>query len=177
MTLTLTERRKIGPMPEVPISRNVTWQAQLQSNWCWAACISMANNYYNAAAVTQCTVANTVLGITGCCNNPCPNACNVPLAFNSNSSALATVRILAAMLTGAAPLATVSSQILYNHIVEVGFVWTASGGHFALIDGADTTAGTVRVKDPWYGASWLNYQYVVAGYGQGNWTYTWAMSH
>lgn len=174
MSLTLEKQRPIFPLPTIPVSRQVALLAQLQSNWCWAACIQMVQNYYYPAqpVVYQCGIVNGVLGRNDCCGNPCPGACNVPLLFASMPAALQAYGLLYAWYNGALPLNSVQLSILNNRVVEAGLVWTAGGGHFILVIGYDTANTNVLVNDPWYGQFSTTYNYVLSGYGQGTWSYS-----
>ena len=51
---------------------------QQESNWCWAACGQMVDEYLNPLPPTvQCQMANAAFGRTDCCVNPSSSACNV----------------------------------------------------------------------------------------------------
>lgn len=64
-------------------SVSVPIRPQETNNWCWIACSQMVHQYFGGS-IDQCTLANTMLGRTDCCNPEgdadCPktNACNTP---------------------------------------------------------------------------------------------------
>lgn len=49
---------------------------QHQSNWCWAASGQMVTEYFGHG-VSQCQQVNDQAGMSSCCDNPTPAACNV----------------------------------------------------------------------------------------------------
>jgi hypothetical protein len=57
----------------VPLER----QAQLQSQWCWAACSTSISRLYDAGSSwTRCKVVNAELAQTRCCRDGSTSRCN-----------------------------------------------------------------------------------------------------
>ncbi len=64
-----------------PLNFSPYFSYQQQTNWCWAACTFMVNQYWAARggtsyAPTQCQLVNNILRQTTCCTNGSSAACN-----------------------------------------------------------------------------------------------------
>src|SRR5687767_7952676 len=79
--------RMIEPVP-VALSAVAPWSGgndlgidcvgQLNSRWCWAACVQMVLAH-RGHPVDQCTIVNTVLRRSDCCANGTNAVCSVAL--------------------------------------------------------------------------------------------------
>ena len=148
-------------------------QHQQQSNWCWSAVSTSVSLFYNSGSGwTQCTLANQALGQSSCCNNGGSSACNqawyldraLTITGNYVSSAASTE-----------PMSVIQAQINAGKPLGCRIQWRPNGGHFVIINGYDTVANTVDVRDPWYGSTEnLPYNTFATNYqnaGYWNWSY------
>jgi len=160
----------------------LTVEHQQQTQWCWAAVSNSVSHYYDAGSTwTQCTIVNAELGQTGCCTNGATAACNKSWYLNN---ALTRVGCLLSMASGTLSFSMVKSLINSARPPCARQGWSGGGGHFmaivcyfqgllGLIAGAGSTAKRLRISDPWYGDSVLDYDVFVSGYqGSGTWTHS-----
>jgi hypothetical protein len=160
----------------------LTVEHQRQTQWCWAAVSNSVSHYYDAGSTwTQCTIVNAELGQTGCCTNGSTAACNQPWYLDK---ALTRVGCLLSMASGTLSFSTVKSLINSTRPPCARQGWSGGGGHFmaivcyfqgllGLIAGAGSTAKRLRISDPWYGDSVLDYDVFLSGYqGSGTWTHS-----
>lgn len=136
-------------------SVSVPIRPQQTNNWCWIACTQMVHEYFGGS-ITQCSLANSRLGRTDCCNNQgeanCPktNLCNTP------GNTRATIESLGYTLTQSdSPLAW---DVLRNEIYcakkPMVFADGAAGGgvgHVRMIYGYVNADGQrfISLSDPW----------------------------
>jgi hypothetical protein len=147
-------------------------QAQLQSQWCWAACSTSVSHFYDAGSGwSQCTVVNAELAQTSCCQDGATGHCNRPWYLDR---ALARTGNLAGRTAGTAPLSRIRSQLNAGRPVGARIGWAGCGGHFVMISGClDDATGMVEVRDPIYGTSELSIAGFASSYqGSGSWTHT-----
>ena len=151
----------------------LSMQQQLQANWCWAAVSSSISHYYNSdSAWTQCSIANSELSQSSCCDDGASASCNQPWYldqaltcvghFSSVSSAVEMYNDVQVLVANKEPLG-----------VRIG--WLGGGGHFVAISGYTSIGGTqfVDVEDPIYGSSTVTYQGFCTSYqGNGTWTHS-----
>lgn len=160
----------------------LTVEGQQQTNWCWAAVSNSVSHFYDAASTwSQCTIVNAELGQTTCCTNGSSSACNKAWYLDK---ALTRVGRLQSMASGTITFATVKSLINGGRPPCARQGWSGGGGHFMAItcyfegllgkwSGGGTTAKRLRITDPWYGDSVVDYTVFVSGYqGSGTWTHT-----
>ena len=140
--------------PEVAGNVSNTLRPQQTNNWCWAATTQMLAQHFDIT-VSQCDLANQVIGTSGCCsasenpNDGCRrnDECNRPgwpeldrvgLKFEESGASLSW--------------ATLREQI-YCAKKPMGFAYGWSGyvGHVLVIKGYITLAGTnyLVLNDPW----------------------------
>ena len=147
-------------------------EAQTQSNWCWAAtATSVSHFYWFLSNWTQCLVANAELQLNGCCNTPVPGACNVPWFLNS---ALTRTNNFVS-ITGQITFQQVKAEIDAGRPVGARIGWNGGGGHFMVIYGYSSIAGTeyFDIDDPIYGKSHLTVADFSSNYqGSGTWTHS-----
>jgi hypothetical protein len=146
-------------------------QSQLETNWCWSAVATSTSRFYNSSSGwTQCGLANQQLGQSTCCQNGSSSACNVPWYLDQ---ALGQTGNLESWESGHADLTTVEGDLVRTCPVGVRIGWSGGGGHFVVIDGAETSNTTVHVEDPIYGSSDIAYNTLASNYqGSGSWTHT-----
>jgi hypothetical protein len=160
----------------------LTVEHQQQTQWCWAAVSNSVSHYYDAGSTwTQCTIVNAELGQTGCCTNGATTACNQSWYLDR---ALTRVGCLLSMASGTLSFPTVKALINNTRPPCARQGWSGGGGHFmaivcyfegllGLIAGSGTTAKRLRISDPWYGDSVVDYDVFVSGYqGSGTWTHS-----
>jgi hypothetical protein len=143
----------------------VPYYAQLQGNWCWAACSQMVFGYYHTNSLQQCDLASRQFNQL-CCVNPSSAACdcgewpeNVYPKYNMGYS----------IINAAMSFTDVANEIAQHRPVEVYYAWTGGGAHVALITGVYDN-NDVWVDDPYYGAGRRAFNAVQNGYGLGQWT-------
>jgi hypothetical protein len=152
----------------VPLSM----QAQLQPQWCWAACSTSVSHLYDASSRwTQCRVVNAELAQTGCCQDGSSGRCNRPWYLDR---ALTRTGNFAGRVSGRAPLSRIRSQLDAGRPVGARIGWAGGGGHFVMISGClDDATGVLEVRDPIYGTSEISISAFASSYqGSGSWTHT-----
>jgi hypothetical protein len=160
----------------------LTVEHQQQTQWCWAAVSNSVSHFYNAASTwSQCTIVNAELAQTTCCTNGSSAACNQSWFLER---ALTRVGCLLSMASGTLTFATIKSLINSGRPPCARQGWSGGGGHFmaivcyfegllGLLGGAGSTAKRLRISDPWYGDSVVDYDVFVSGYqGTGSWTHS-----
>lgn len=153
-------------------SLDFNMQAQTQSNWCWAATATSVSLFYRpTSAWTQCKVANAELGFSDCCNSPVPSACNVP--WYLDKALTRTDNFVSIM--GPVGFSQVRAEIIAGRVVGARIGWSGGGGHFMVIHGCSTVAGTqyFDIDDPIYGKSQPTVSTFSDSYqGSGSWTHS-----
>jgi Papain-like cysteine protease AvrRpt2 len=148
-------------------------QPQLQSQWCWAACATSVSLFYDGASTwTQCSVVNTELGQTTCCQDGSTSQCNQPWYLDK---ALTRTGNLASWAAGTTTIAQIRSQVASGRPVGARIGWSGGGGHFVMIAGyrACDPDGYIDVRDPIYGSSDVSLATFTSSYhGTGSWTHT-----
>jgi hypothetical protein len=160
----------------------LTVEHQQQTQWCWAAVSNSVSHFYDAGSTwSQCTIVNAELGQTTCCTNGSTAGCNQPWYLDK---ALTRVGCLLSMASGTLSFATVKSLINSGRPPWARQGWSGGGGHFMAIVcyfegllgqifGGGSTARRLRISDPWYGDSVVDYTVFVSGYqGTGTWTHS-----
>ncbi|MDQ3958058.1 MAG: C39 family peptidase [Actinomycetota bacterium] len=149
----------------------MTCYPQLLDNWCWAACIQMVTTY-RGNPVQQCQAANMFLNRNDCC--PSNVVCNVTMnAVQSvnlyHQLGYANTQVWWYPFT----FAQVQWAIDNNLPFEAGLYWPTHA-HDVVVRGYNDDAGAqnVYVCDPWEGPMFVTYNYLLTGYGNGNWTET-----
>jgi hypothetical protein len=151
-------------------------EKQQQDNWCWAATTaSIANFYHPGSGWSQCLLANQEFGQTTCCANGGTPQCN---KGGYPDSALRRTGHLDRMASGAASYSEIAQQVGARRPLGVVIYWDGGGGHFVVAAGyggargGGPGGGKVRVEDPWYGPSQVDYSTLVKGYqGAGSWAF------
>ncbi|MGV9310783.1 papain-like cysteine protease family protein [Streptomyces sp. NPDC003691] len=131
---------------------NIAMQAQLKTNWCWAAAGNTIANYYGRN-YSQNQFCNAAFNRSQ--NTECPNS----------QATLATVQT-GLRWTGVSPgtyiadwlrYTAVQTEINANRPVETRIQWSSGGGHMHVIHGYDTANSLVYWADPWPSSSRYNW--------------------
>lgn len=162
-----------GIILKLPGVLNFTMQQQAQSQWCWAATATSTSLFYSAtSAWTQCTVVNSTLGQTICCNTPWFGNCNKPWYIDR---ALSTTGNLNYMVSSQITMAQVKAEIDAGHPLGARIGWSGGGGHAVVIYGYMTVLNTIWlcIGDPYYGPTFAPFSTFQNSYmGSGKWTDT-----
>lgn len=157
--------------PQVDRKLAITCYWQLLSNWCWAACMQMVTTY-RRNPVQQCNAANMFLNRNDCCpSNP---ACNVTMTAVQSVQQYHQMGYPNATLWNYPfTFPQVQWAIDNNLPLEAGLYWPTHA-HDVLVRGYNTDNGAtdVYVNDPFDGPMLVTYQYLLTGYGMGNWAET-----
>lgn len=147
-------------------------QAQLASNWCWAATSrSVSHFYWFSSTWTQCEIVNAELGRTDACSTPTPAGANVPWYLDK---ALDRTKNFVSIHAAPATFAQIRAEIDAGRPIGARIGWNGGGGHFMAIYGYSTWFGEeyVDIDDPIYGKSHLTLSEFSTNYqGSGTWTH------
>jgi len=145
-------------------------QQQLQSNWCWAACSTSVDHFYNpSSTVTQCQVANNQTNRTDCCTNGSGSGCNI---YGYLDRALTFVNRLDHMTGSTTAYNDLVAQINAWRPLGIRVAWSGGGAHFIVASGYEQ-GSLVVIDDPIYGTSVVAYNTLKGTYqGSGNWTHS-----
>ena len=175
----------LGPYVSVPMGQGIssplggaganplafTMQAQLQTEWCWAATSSSVCAFYARPPLqSQCEVATACLGMA-CCSDPMPGPCNQP--YYLDRALAETGNMAGTIVTGSLSFAQIVSEITAGRPVCCHISWRGRGGHFNAIYGYDSANQDVDLGDPFYGDQTLPLSTFVNNYqGAGGWDYS-----
>jgi len=146
-------------------------QAQLQSQWCWAAVAASVSRYYVPATTwTQCRVANIQWGRTDCCGTGASGPCNNPSVLGT---ALTTVGHFDRQTSVQEPLQTLENELVVGRPLCIRIGWSGGGGHFIVASGVEDDS-FVWVSDVGGGTTALvAYDTLRTNYRcSGTWTHT-----
>ena len=134
-------------------------QHQIEDNWCWAAVSVSIDQYFDpASGITQCQMAQKVLGRNDCCGNPdaCDERAKLQDALGDSG-----VKHLQGIVTGLLDFPKLAALVRQPSALPVcvRIEWAGGGAHFVAIDGVGTSAvgPLVRVADPLHGDSVWEY--------------------
>lgn len=160
----------------------LTVERQQRSKWCWAAVANSVSHFYDPSSTwSQCKIVDAELGQATCCTDGASAACNKTWYLDR---ALTRVGCLGAKTIGPLTFAEVQAQLGAGHPPCARQGWGGGSGHFVAIvcwfDGTPlseiTAAGAaqrIKISDPWYGDSVVDYASFVAGHhGAGAWTHS-----
>ncbi|MEU9337244.1 papain-like cysteine protease family protein [Streptomyces sp. NPDC048290] len=131
---------------------NITMQAQLQTNWCWAAGGNTIAAYFGRN-YSQNQFCNAAFNRSQ--NTQCPN----------NQATLGNVQT-GLSWTGVRPGSYINNWLRYpaiqtdidqNRPIETRIQWSSGGGHMHVIYGYDTADSWVYWADPWPSSSRYNW--------------------
>jgi hypothetical protein len=151
-----------------------TMQAQVYSNWCWAATSTSVAKFYSAASAwTQCKVACAEKSLTTCCNTPVPAPCNT---YGTLGTSLTTVgHFNKSELAPATTFAKVKAEIQAGRPIGARTAWSGGGAHFVAIYGYQDYGGQqyLMVDDPISGKQTMTWATFQTKYrNSGTWTHT-----
>jgi hypothetical protein len=152
-------------------------QAQQQSNWCWLAVATSVDRFFQSSStLTQCQLANTMLGETTCCANGSTSQCNQP---GGTDDALTQVGHFQSNTQGSISWFSLRMEIgLFQDPIVVRIKWgSAAVGHAVILSGYFTDSDGehwLLVKDPSGGttALWTYDEFRTAYKGNGTWDVT-----
>ena len=141
---------------------------QLQIEWCWAADAVGIDHFFNhASTMQQCTVVNTVLGLSACCVTPISPACNQP---HSMTNVLTIINHLQSHLPTPLSFTAVKQEIDSGRPLCTHISWNTGGGHLPIITGYRNLFQTLAIADPLHGSSEVDYQVFKTSYQHvGHW--------
>jgi hypothetical protein len=151
-------------------------ETQEKSEWCWAAVAVSIDKYFNSkSTLTQCEVANRVLGGENCCKSN--GNCNQPETL---IDALNSVKRLSSTLTGPLSFELVRGELDAGRPVCARIKWSGGGAHFVVITGYQLLTSGARhleVVDPFNPNSTIDYDDLCnAYYGDGTWADTYLVT-
>ncbi len=156
-------------MPQLKFSM----QAQVLTNWCWAATSASASYFYdNGTTWAQCKIACSCLTRNDCCG-PDPNQCNEP--WYLERALTITGNFLPPLVGDALGINDIIREVDTGKIIGARVKWSNGGGHFVAIYGYDNTLPDpyIYVADPIYGTSFININNFTNNYqGSGQWTHS-----
>lgn len=152
---------------------NFNMEAQLKSNWCWAATANSVSHFYAKILNpwSQCKIASNEQGLS-CCDTPTPTGCNVPWYL---SNALDCTHNYVSMSNGTMTWDAVKTEIDKGLVVGTRIGWNGGGGHFMVIYGVSRIGSTryFHIDDPIYGKSFLTVDQFSNNYqSSGSWTHS-----
>ena len=145
---------------------------QEQSNWCWAACAVMVEQYVTNKVKSQ---SNVVLCIKGA-------ILNEPASLNQMKSAMEYAADYSISGTGTTvnnfSYNNAVSEIDSNQLFVIRIGWDQGGGHFVIGSGYDHASSSIHVVNPGTGCvnKYYNYYKLIQGTkiptAKGKWTHT-----
>jgi hypothetical protein len=152
-------------------------QDQSQSNWCWAAVAASVDAFLGGqgspGVMSQCQVANAVLGQSTCCTNGGSDACNVDSYLDQALAAVGHSN--GNPYQGTASFDAIRLLTSPPYSVPIGVrVSIGNDGHFLLIVGFIDDQGKqwVHTADPCYGPGTYDLSAFASAYQGAQWTYT-----
>lgn len=153
---------------------------QEQDNWCWAAlAVSVEAFYTRTTPRTQCSLVNTTIGRTDCCERtPCA-ACNTSYSIGRGLSNLNCLN--GSTIPNSISFSDVRTQIADSKPIGIRVLWAGGSttvGHALSIYGYKTenlaaADVTIDVSDPTHGLSTVKFARFPANYHGGVfWTHT-----
>ena len=117
---------------------------------------------YYGIPVSQCEMANYILGHADCCNSPTPTHCIIPQGFNNISKNLTHWGVGNIIHDGKVPtFKDIQTQIDNDSPLLYGWYWIGGGGHVMVVHGyliqsvtlpnddKPTNIQLVLINDPW----------------------------
>ncbi|MBO9880836.1 papain-like cysteine protease family protein [Xanthomonas sp. D-109] len=148
-------------------------QAQLQTQWCWAAVASSVAAFYAPPnpEFSQCRLACWATGADSCCTDGSSTVCNQP---QLQSQALQHVGHRRTSSSGRLSFSEIRTEIDAGRPIAVTVHWAGGGGHAVVISGYATLQNRayVRVQDPAGAATALVALDDFPNGGTWNWTVT-----
>ena len=141
-----------APAPPANVLAGYVQQAQLQTQWCWAAVASSVAGFYAPNVppnpdFTQCKLACWSSLSDRCCSDGSLDVCNQP---QLQSLALQHVQHRHHSSGGRLSFAEICDEIDAGRPIAVTVLWTLGGGHALVITGYATLSARphLQVQDP-----------------------------
>lgn len=155
--------------------------AQQCQEWCWAATITMAAQYYGVA-VDECTLASIKAGFQypACCDYAACSysACDQPAPQPQMEYMLGTVlRIHGYALDASISESQIKTEISNGRPIIVGYL-NSFAGHVVMVTGYQPSlvsggGAQFHVVDPYYGIFDVTYDQLAYGYMGGGYPWRW----
>lgn len=148
--------------------------AQLQTNWCWAAVSSSVSGYFAPlGGWTQCVVVDAEF-VRDCCRYSSSDACNQPWYLDR---ALNRVGHLDRAFAGSVSPADMAMELEADRPIGLRVGWRNGGGHFLAVCGMQAGARDyiLQLSDPIFGVSVIEQTALLRGgyqSGGGSWTHS-----
>lgn len=141
----------------------ITPQKQLQSNWCWAACMQMALAYIGIE-VEQCELLESgreKYSVWSINTNDCiaePEKCNffnTMTGFSNSVQGLykTDYQISTKAYTRSLSKKEIEDALSKGYLIHMGWTWKSGGGHQLLLVGLE--GNSVYYVDPWEGEQFI----------------------
>jgi Peptidase_C39 like family len=155
-------------------------RAQKGKMWCWAACMQMVLEH-NDLPMTQCKIVKKKLDDEdSTCAELENESCEAPdMEPTWVECGITNVQPRNGRIT----FETIQDEIAANRPIQVGILWSKSGGHAVLIKGwAETDPVALLIDDPLrrssfaeskFGTGRATYADLTRALGHGIWRYTW----
>lgn len=174
---TLKARAALRFLPPKTRCLSVDVQAQQQSLWCWLAVATTIEHFFEpSSTLTQCQLADTMLGQSNCCSDPSSAACN---QAGDTSAALQQVGHFQSNTDGSLTFFQIKLEIGFaQDPIVVRIKWgNATVGHAVILSGYLTDSEGehwVVVDDPGAGTTelWTYDEFRTAYKGNGTWDIT-----
>lgn len=162
-----------GVLPAGGVQLNVAEFGQECTQWCWAATITMAGNYFGQQFY-GCELVSAYTG-QACCNYQACGyaACNQPAQPQGMSASLQWLGIQSQLSYQPLTASEMERELALGRPVIVGYQNSFSG-HVVLVTGVSAD-GLFHVVDPYYGVFDVTYEQLRWGYQGGGtqWAMTW----
>jgi hypothetical protein len=178
--------------PPNPPRTNVTYEEQLGSMLCWAACTRMVGGALGVSIPSQCELAEQFtdwgsyldtrraepIDPSGCrdaagrCLDPLPCACNYSLDTQTGIPAVYNRYNITAQSFQRQPQLEHEKDVIHELTVnkkpvEVLYRWNDASQHVAVISSYDPTNQWYEVDDPQYGRIYIDYGEILEAYNFG----------
>lgn len=160
---------------------NMTFYAQEQSNWCWAASTQVVALHNGVGSLSQCNMASRWVANTS--DGYCCNAANAQSSYCNRGgvpeTTLGFYGILDRQSSYPLPQADIVSEVRGGYPLIITVMWPQGGGHALTIYGAASYASnggridTVNIWDSANGGDKVVVsRYQAEHYSNGTWTRT-----
>ncbi|MBV8841396.1 MAG: C39 family peptidase [Bryobacterales bacterium] len=144
-----------------------TVQQQEKNQWCWAAVAVSLKDYLTAGkgSSSQCALAMELLKVDGCCSDNL--ACDQQEGLKAALIQLQVMNSDVALIPHPLTFQEIRQVVDAGWPIPVRIEWEGNPGnaHFVVLSGYRASAiPQVRVEDPFYGTSIVDYGIFVDGY-------------
>lgn len=156
------------------VQATMSYYQQLQTEWCWAACMQMGLSNWQVSA-TQCDLVSQAYGQSTCCQNGSTSQCNQPIPILSIAPEWQKRNISTTYLARGLTVEELTTELETHPFVEIGVRWSQGGGHAILIVGYNDVTDQFWVHDPMIPAGFdlCDFEELKTAYGKGDWKWTW----